>query len=200
MANVSRAFLLDGSGATASDCTPATTENLILQEVARESTTDVTVALSGTDVGFPKLFAWTSGPIGNDDWPNGTYTHSFRVTSIPTGTFAGRARIIQVNSGCTLVSQLADTAGFNATGTYTWSPTLNPGAASVTDRYQIVIEAAYVGASGNLTIDVDHADSFVTVPLANFPIGAIAGEAARSARWWENHLVPYDLEALDTHG
>lgn len=165
-----RTFLLDGSGASNSDCTPASDSNKILQEGAATDTADVTKAISGTSAGFPAFlftFAWTSPPLNRWVWPDGTYTHSFRVSSVPTGTFGGRVRVRRVNSACTQVTAAADTAGgFNATGTYSWAPTFsNLPAGDYTDRYQVIIEATWFGASGNLTIDVDHADSFVSVPL-----------------------------------
>lgn len=166
MAFGDRTWLLDGGGASASDCAPAIQD----RDAVKGAQTDTArlgavVPVSGA-VWTPVLSWTTEDSIGILDWPLGQYIGSFRILTIPTGTFAGRCLMRKVTSGCTLVGGVSDVGFFTATGTYVYNNTFNPTVGAAGDRLQIILETIlFAGGSGRLEVDVAHADSFLKAPL-----------------------------------
>lgn len=161
-----RVWDLEGAGAATSSCTPAIYSNKdAVPAGTRSSDTKVgtNVAAGGT---WQKAFSWTTESIGIADWPQGDYEFSFDVARIPSGTWAHRAVVASVQSGCTQIASFASESLATSGGVYAGTFTFNPNPGSATDRLQIQLEYFYpFGAAARFEVTVNSANTYLRAPL-----------------------------------
>lgn len=174
-------YLLNGSGGTDSDLTPAVGNN----EQALTSTTNTTaitrtIPTSTTDEISLSWSTAASNP-NEADWANGTYHFSVNISSVDANVTI-KGQLLRVNSSGTIQETLInDTTGVTTAGVYTQTVDTDPSAGSAGDRFQLRL----LGSNSNthntrsFTVTID-STSWIegTFTASSVSIAAVCGASS----------------------
>ena len=159
-------YLLDGSGGTNSDLTPALYFNKKALATRIDATQMEYDILKTTVDEIGCSWSTEAGIPGLADWPSGDYKGSININSWENTTNSIKIQLVLVQSNGTIRATLGTSGAITGTGPQTYTINTDPASGANTDRYQLRILGSVPG-HGNLWVRFDFdANSYISGPWA----------------------------------